>query len=124
MTLANRIILFVFAFLTFASAMTEMEKIDALIDTVEKSGVIFIRNGSEYSSVDAAKHLKDKLNSAIRSPFAPKKSDWTAEMFIDRIASKSSTSGKDYLIKLPAGTKVKSKTWLTEKLNEIKAKNP
>lgn len=115
--------LMVFTSIAFG-ALTEMEKIDALISAVEKSDVVFIRNGQEHSNVDAAKHLRDKLNTAIRSPFAPKKSDWTAMMFIDRIGSKSSSSGKEYYIKLPDGSQTKAKDWLIARLKQIEAANP
>tara|TARA_B110001454_G_C12723230_1_gene435973 strand:- start:8113 stop:8478 length:366 start_codon:yes stop_codon:yes gene_type:complete len=101
------------------AAISELDKIERLIVIVQNSNVTFIRNGQSYNSIEAAKHLRDKLDQAANSWFAPKKSDWTAVMFIEKIASKSSISGQDYLIQLPNGTVVKSKNWLYEKLKII-----
>lgn len=101
------------------AGLTELEKIDKLIVTIEKSNVLFIRNGQSYPPTEAAQHLRTKLDQAANSWFAPKKSDWTAMMFIEKVASKSSISGKDYLIQLPEGTQVKAKDWLIEKLKII-----
>ena len=40
----------------------EKEKIDYLIDSVEKmEGAVFIRNGSEHNGIEAAHHLRMKL---------------------------------------------------------------
>jgi hypothetical protein len=105
-------------FFSFA-ALTELDKIEKLIVTIQESNVTFIRNGQSYNSTDAARHLRDKLAQAANSWFAPKKSDWTAVMFIEKIASKSSISGKNYLIQLPDGTVMKSKDWLYDKLKII-----
>lgn len=102
-------------FFSFA-ALSELDKIENLIVAVEQSQVVFIRNGKSYASAEAAQHLRSKLNQAANSWFAPKKSDWTAVMFIDKIASKSSLSGKDYLIQIPSGHVVKARDWLYEKL--------
>jgi hypothetical protein len=101
------------------AGLTELEKIEKLIVTIERSNVVFIRNGQSYPPTEAAQHLRTKLDQAASSWFAPKKADWTAIMFIDKIASKSSLSGKDYLIQLPDGKQVKAKDWLLEKLKII-----
>lgn len=101
------------------AGLTELEKIEKLIVMIEQSNVQFIRNGQSYPPTEAAQHLRTKLDQATNSWFAPKKADWTAIMFIDKIASKSSLSGKDYLIQLPDGKEVKSKDWLLEKLKII-----
>lgn len=93
-------------------ALTEREKIDYLLKQVEDSGLIFIRNGSEYPSKKAAEHLRGKLDYAgdrIK----------TARQFIDILASKSSRSGKPYYIKQKDGTLVPSGQWLTRALEEL-----
>ncbi|OYZ13472.1 MAG: hypothetical protein B7Y39_17615 [Bdellovibrio sp. 28-41-41] len=105
-------------FFSFAG-LSELDKIEKLIVTIHGSNVTFIRNGQSYNSTEAARHLRDKLDQAANSWFAPKKSDWTAVMFIEKIASKSSLSGKDYLIQLPDGTMLKSRDWLFDKLKII-----
>lgn len=98
-----------------APAMSEQEKIRALLDRVETSSLVFIRNGSEYSSREARKHLELKLSKAgsvIR----------TAEQFIAHIASGSSWSGAPYYIKLRDGSVVKSADWLRKHLAELEKK--
>ncbi len=79
-----------------SSALTEEQKINHLIQYIEKSKVTFIRNGSEYNAIDAAKHLRTKREKAGKRVK-------TAREFIDYIASKSSMSGEAYKIKFPNG---------------------
>lgn len=101
---------------------TEKEKIDYLLKEVSESKVIFIRNGSTHPPKDAAKHLERKLKSALSSWFTPSKEKWTAKLFIEKVASKSSLSGKEYKIKRTDGSIVKAKVWLNEKLNKYQQK--
>ncbi len=99
-----------------AWAMSEREKIQALLDRVEKSGLTFVRNGSEYSSAEARKHLELKLSragSVIR----------TADQFIIHIASGSSWTGTPYYIRLRDGTLVRSADWLRKNLAELEKSN-
>ena len=78
-----------------AAGKSEKEKIEALITHVEGlKKAVFIRNGKEYDCQSAARFLRQKWK-AQEADVA------TAEQFIDRIASKSSTTGKPYLIRLP-----------------------
>lgn len=110
-------IVFIFMLCTAGSAfaLSESEKIKVLLDKIENSGLIFIRNGMEYSSKKARKHLELKLSNAgskIR----------TAEQFIGYIATKSSWTGVPYYVKLPDGTKLKSADWLRRRLAEIEKK--
>ncbi len=79
-----------------STTLTEEQKINHLIQYIEKSNVIFIRNGSEYNAIDAAKHLRMKREKAGKRVK-------TAKEFIDYIASKSSMSGEAYKIKFPNG---------------------
>ena len=98
---------------TQAAAMTEAEKIEHLIDYIAGlKGAVFIRNGSEHSPAEAAKHLRDKLRRAgsrIK----------TAEQFIEHLASKSSMSGEVYRIRFQDGTERPSGDVLTEELAKI-----
>jgi hypothetical protein len=83
------------------------EKVIAyLIDQVAKSHLTFTRNGTEYSSQEAADHIRNKyeyFKPQIEFP----------EDFIDVCASKSLESGKPYLISTPQG-KVPMGKWLGE----------
>ena len=67
-------------------------EIQYLLDFVASSGCIFIRNGSEHSSVDAADHLRLKYRRGRRYA-------GSADYFIDRLASGSSFSGKPYMVR-------------------------
>jgi hypothetical protein len=73
-----------------AEDATERE-IDYLLGFVEKSGCIFVRNGADHDSADAADHLRLKYSRGSRYVNS-------AEQFIDRLASESSWSGKPYTV--------------------------
>ena len=101
--------------LTAAPSAREKQRIDALIAAVEKSGLIFIRNGSEHSAADAASHMRLKFNNAGNRIS-------TAEQFIDYLASKSSITGAPYYLKFPDGRTEKAGIWLHRKLKELDGK--
>ena len=61
--------------------------INYLLTYVEESNCVFIRNGKEYNSKDAAKHIKTKYDSL-------RLSIKTLEEFIERAATKSIVSGQ------------------------------
>jgi len=101
--------------LSAAPSAREKQRIDALIAAVEKSGLIFIRNGSEHSAADAASHMRLKFNNAGNRIN-------TAEQFIDYLASKSSITGSPYFLKFPDGHTEKAGLWLHRKLKELDGK--
>lgn len=101
--------------LSAAPSARERQRIDALIAAVEKSGLVFIRNGSEHSAADAASHMRLKFNNA-GSRIS------TAEQFIDYLASKSSITGSPYFLKFPDGHTEKAGLWLHRKLKELDGK--
>lgn len=70
----------------------ENKEIEYLLLFVTESGCIFIRNGGEHQAEEASKHLAMKYNRVS-------KRIKTAEDFIDKIASKSSMSGKKYQVR-------------------------
>ena len=90
-------------------AVDERARIEALIDAVAKSGVIFIRNGSEYDAAAAADHLRTKWS---RAGDRVK----TAEEFIEVLGSRSSQTGEPYRVRLPDGTERESGPWLRDLL--------
>lgn len=106
---------FVFALplLLFARDAHEQKRIDYLLHSVETiKGATFIRNGAEYDSADAVKHLKSKLNyggDRIK----------TAEDFVKYCASESSLTHRKYGIRLPDGAKLDGQTFFTQKLHEF-----
>jgi len=99
----------------FACEVSEKDKVKGLLDALTSSKITFIRNDEEHDGAYARKHLQDKLNNA--------KDIKTAEDFIDKIASKSSHSGKDYVIKLEDGSKIDAEKWFEEQLKIIENKN-
>ena len=98
-----------------APAPHEQTRIEKLIRFVEThKDVKFIRNGTEYSCADAGKFLRGKLESMGKEVT-------TAREFIERIASKSSMSGKPYEVKFADGRTMPVAQLLTEELKRIEA---
>lgn len=100
--------------LAFAAPLPDQE-IEALIARVEHArGVVFIRNGREYSAGKAAAHLRRKRDAArgrIRTP----------EQFIEHLGTRSSITGKPYRVRLPDGRTLDSAAWLQQLLREVRA---
>lgn len=98
-----------------ARRLSEPERIAALLDAVERSGATFIREGKAYSAVAGRRHLERKLRYVGRRVK-------TAEDFIEGIASRSSTTGRPYLVRLPSGEEIETRVWLQQRLAEIDAR--
>ncbi len=94
-----------------AFASNDADAIEHLLVSVGNSGCTFIRNGKEYSSTDAEDHLRMKYRRG-------KKWATDAEAFIDRLASKSSFSGKPYRIRCGTDAAQLTSDWLTQRLAE------
>ena len=91
----------------------EQTRIERLIRFVEsQKGMKFIRNGTEYECADAAKFLRGKLESMGKEVT-------TARDFIERIASKSSMSGKPYEVKFTDGRTMLASQFLGDELKRI-----
>ncbi len=106
--------------LSLADWNLEEKKITYLLNKISSVDGKFIRNDKEHSPQDAVKHIKMKLTTAQNSWFAPKKTEWTAKMFIEKIASKSSFSGTPYKIKFRNGQIVTAQDWLKNQLKSYK----
>ena len=89
-----------------SSADTKDEEINYLINSVGGSGCTFIRNGERYSGREARRHLRSKRN---RNAHLIK----SAEDFIQKIASRSSTSGEPYLISCRGREQQTAREWFT-----------
>ncbi len=83
--------------------------IEYLLTAIGESGCTFIRNGKEYSSEDAESHLRMKYRRGKR---------WATDAgkFIERLASKSSMSGKPYLMRCEPDGEQPTAEWLEAKL--------
>jgi len=90
----------------------EKKKIAMLISSIENlKGATFIRNGTEYDEKKAAEHLRLKLKNAGSRV-------QTADDFIRLCASKSSISGKPYMIRFSQGKTIKSEEYFRQKLKD------
>ena len=89
-------------------------EVDYLIKAVSESGCDFVRNGKEHTASEAADHLQMKARKGKRYYD-------TAEQFIDRIASKSSWSGKPYFIQCEDKPSVTAASWFARALTEYRA---
>ena len=87
-------------------------EINALLEVVAKSGCDFQRNGSLHASPDAAEHLALKYSRGRRYVE-------TTENFIDRLATKSSWSGRSYAV-ICDGVETPSGSWLHAQLFELR----
>ena len=108
-TLRNRLIGDDTAVLEFFEGRPERDRIEQLLVAMEKSPLTFLRNGSEHDGAAAAAHLRRKWRLAGGRVE-------TAEQFIEHLASRSSTTGRPYEVRLADGRVVGTGTWLEERL--------
>lgn len=99
-----------------APSVHEQSRIDRLIRHVEtQKGVMFIRNGTEYSCDEAARFLRGKME-AMGADVT------SARDFIERIASRSSMSGQPYHVKLADGRVIPAAQYLSDELKRLDAR--
>jgi hypothetical protein len=68
------------------------EEIAHLLHTIEKSDCVFTRNGKEHTGVEAMEHIRTKYDYVKRKVKR-------AEDFIEYAATKSSMTGRPYLVR-------------------------
>ena len=88
-------------------------EIDFLLDTVVTSNCVFVRNGSEHKAEAARDHLQMKRKRG-------KRYFDNAEEFIEKIASQSSWTGKDYLIQCGDEPQQTAKSWFAALLHKYR----
>ena len=98
----------------FADESTSSLEIQYLIDAIGDSNCVFIRNGKRHSAKEARRHIRSKYSRAKR--YAS-----TAELFIERLASKSSVSKKPYWMECPGDEPMRSGDWLEAELERYRA---
>lgn len=104
------------SFNALAIDANEDKRVEALLNSLARHHeLIFVRNGDEYKVEAAVDHLKMKYDYA-------KEDLNTAEDFIKYCASRSSFSGKEYLVLHPDGRQETSSIFLTRLLQDIDAK--
>ena len=97
-----------------AASNDETGKIQALLAGVERMDATFVRNDKTYDAKTAAEFLRRKWK-ANDGDVA------TVKDFIEKIASKSSTFGKPYLIRFKDGREVRSGEYLRAELAKLQA---
>ena len=83
-------------------------EIEYLLSAVASSDCRFYRNGTWYDARSAAAHLRGKYDTLAARGLIGDTAD-----FIDRAATKSSMSGRDYAIKCEGIAEMSSRQWLT-----------
>ena len=91
-------------------------EMETLLGHLGSSGCMFNRNGDWYPASEAREHLLMKLGH-IEARGTLK----STEDFIELAASKSSMSGKPYLVRCGDAAPVHSGTWLLARLAHIRA---
>ncbi|SET22858.1 DUF5329 family protein [Thalassotalea agarivorans] len=107
----------VYAALVLFSAVSIADtqaEINYLLAQVSSSNCKFERNGKKYEAKDAVKHIKKKYD-YFEADIE------TAEDFIKLSATKSTMSGKYYMMHCPSQKPVKSEQWLLSKLADYRA---
>ncbi len=111
------VLLLLFSSMGFAQAFPSATKaeIDQLFKALEISNCEFSRNGTWYSAGKATGHLQKKYNYLLKRRLIT-----TTESFIKLAATQSSVSGKLYFVRCDNKEVVTSKSWLIDRLNEIR----
>jgi hypothetical protein len=101
--------------LTIAKDDLVAHEVDQLLEFIKISNCRFNRNGSWYKSAEAADHLNKKYQYVQKKGLVN-----TAEDFIKFAATKSSLSGKEYVVQCEGDKTHKSAEWLTTALAQIR----
>ena len=97
-----------------AAGNTDVE-IRHLLEVTGESECTFVRNEKSHTAPEAEAHLRMKYGRG-------KKWVSSAEQFIDRIASKSSWTGKPYFIDCPDTGRRTADDWFSTQLDSFRAK--
>lgn len=89
-------------------------EIDHLLHYIENSSCLFRRNGDWYGAREAANHIRSKYRYLVDRGKIE-----STEDFIDKSASRSSISGRLYLVRC-ATRQIASSQWLEEELDRFR----
>lgn len=98
-----------------ASPPVAQAEVEYLLSAVASSGCEFYRNGEWFDSQKASAHLRDKYHALTALGRSMSAMD-----FIDEAATKSSVSGRPYLVRCAGGTPVPANLWLREVLERYR----
>ena len=88
-------------------------EIDFLLQRVADSGYVFIRNGSDHESVEAAGHMRRKYEHF-------EDEITTAEKFIELSATRSLITKRAYKVRFPDGEERETAKWLLGELADYR----
>jgi hypothetical protein len=97
-----------------ALADDTLAEIEYLLDAIGSSECIFIRNGKQYDAEKAEAHLRMKYKRGQQYVTS-------SETFITRLASKSSMTGKPYLMECSGADREPVDTWLMQRLKTLRS---
>ncbi len=91
-------------------------EIEQLFSALGNSKCEFSRNDAWYDAAKATEHLRRKYDYLRRKGLVT-----SAESFIDLAATRSSMSGKPYLVRCDNAAPIASKAWFAGKLKALRA---
>ena len=94
-----------------------VREINQLFTVLQNSKCEFYRNGTWHNSRQATEHLQRKYKYLVKRKLVT-----STEVFIDLAASKSSSSGKPYLVRCGNSQTLPGKAWFTGKLKELRGR--
>ncbi len=94
---------------------SQRDEVRHLLDFVRDSGCAMERNGKRYSGEDAYTHIRKKYH-YFRDEIQ------SSEDFIEYSATKSTLSGKYYLVFCDSDPPMRSKDWLVDELNAFRGR--
>lgn len=101
-----------------ANADAAPREIAGLIAALGASGCEFQRNGSWHDAAAARAHLQRKYDYLRKRDLAP-----TAELFIERAATRSSMSGKAYRVRCPGRAEQPAADWFLQRLRASRTRS-
>ncbi|WP_133479195.1 DUF5329 domain-containing protein [Cognatilysobacter segetis] len=101
---------------TAAPPPATQREIAGLFAALEHSGCRFARNGTWYDAHKAREHLQRKYDWLLRRDAIARSED-----FIELAATKSSMSGRPYLVQCPGAAAVQSGPWFRAALARVRA---
>lgn len=98
------------------AARHEQDRVERLLAHVAAADITFVREGIDHTGAEAAEHLRRKL-AAVDATL-------TLEQFIERIGSRSSTTGQEYQVRTAAGTVLAAGDWLRQEAERMDREPP
>ena len=91
-------------------------EVEHLLEFVRQSDCIMVRNGSEHIGEKAVSHIQKKYD-YFRDDIN------STEKFIEYSATKSTMSGKYYMVRCPGREEMRTQQWLLEELDVFRKKS-